>query len=135
MGEHPRPFADPGDGHTSTTQLAAWFAATEAAITHASPSTELWADTETYNATFDPQSIGTVVADMRGAQPYVSDFLSFSYDHYDSPLQVGPLYDETYRDYVSAGRVESTPPTTPTGLTATALNSFSIALSWTARHR
>jgi hypothetical protein len=121
-----------GDGHATTSQLATWYAATQAAITAASPNTRLWADTETYNTSFEPQSVGTVVADMQAEQPYVSDYLSFSYDHYDSPLQVSPLYDQTYRDYLSTGSVETTPPTTPAGLTATDVDALSIDLSWGA---
>jgi hypothetical protein len=121
-----------GDGHATTSQLATWYAATQTAIADASPDTQLWADTETYNTSFEPQSIGTVVADMQAEEPYVSDFLSFSYDHYDSPLQVSSLYDETYRDYLSTGSVPSTAPTTPTGLTATDVDALSIDLSWTA---
>jgi Domain of unknown function (DUF4434)/F5/8 type C domain/Domain of unknown function (DUF5109)/Fibronectin type III domain len=121
-----------GDGHATTSQLATWYAATQAAIEDASPSTQLWADTETYNTSFEPQSIQTVVADMEAEQPYVSDFLSFSYDHYDSPLQVSSLYDTTYRDYLASGSVETTPPSTPTGLTATDVDAQTIDLSWTA---
>jgi Domain of unknown function (DUF4434)/F5/8 type C domain/Domain of unknown function (DUF5109) len=121
-----------GDGHATNAQLATWYSATKAAITDASPNTQLWADTETYNTSFEPQSIGTVVSDMTQEEPYVSDFLSFSYDHYDSPLQVSPYYDQTYRDYLSTGSVDSTPPTTPTGLTATDVDALSTDLSWTA---
>jgi Domain of unknown function (DUF4434)/F5/8 type C domain/Domain of unknown function (DUF5109)/Fibronectin type III domain len=121
-----------GDGHATTQQLATWFAATQSAIQNASPSTQLWADTDTYNTSFEPMAISTVVADMTQEQPYVSDFLSFSYDHYDSPLQVSPYYDTTYRDYLSAGSVETSSPTTPTGLTATDVDAQTIDLSWTA---
>jgi len=121
-----------GDGHATNGQLASWYAATDTAITNASPSTQLWADTETYDTSFHPLAIAAVVADMGQEQPYVSDFLSFSYDHYDSPVQVGSLYDTTYRDYVTNGTVETNAPTTPTGLSATAANALTVNLSWTA---
>lgn len=121
-----------GDGHATNTQLATWYAATKTAITTSSPSTQLWADTETYDTNFHPLAISAVVADMQQEQSYVSDFLSFSYDHYDSPLQVGSLYDTTYRDYLSTGTVESSAPTTPSGLSAAAADALTINLSWTA---
>ena len=121
-----------GDGHATNAQLGTWYAATKTAITTSSPSTQLWADTETYDTNFHPLAISTVVADMQQEQSYVSDFLSFSYDHYDSPLQVGSLYDTTYRNYLSTGTVETSPPTTPTGLSATAADALTINLSWTA---
>ena len=69
---------------------------------------------------------------MDQEESYVDDFVSFSYDHYDSPQQVGTLYDTTYRNYVSSGTVETTTPSTPTGLTATATNPLTVNLSWTA---
>ncbi len=45
---------------------------------------------------------------------------------------MSPYYDTTYRDYLSAGSVETSSPTTPTGLTATDIDAQTIDLSWTA---
>lgn len=123
-----------GDGHATTGQLATWYGATQTAIEDASPSTQLWADTDTYtdNGAYEPMSVGSVIADMTAEQPYVSDFLTFSYDHYYSPLQGGGLYNTTYLDYLSSGSVESSPPTTPTDLSATDVDALTVDLSWTA---
>ncbi len=120
-----------GDGHATTAELATWYAATATAIANSTPATQLWADTETYDTGFRPLGISTVVADMAAEANYVSNFLSFSYDHYDSPLQVGPLYDTTYRDYLSSGSVEASPPSAPTA-SATAADALTIDVSWTA---
>lgn len=120
-----------GAGHAQTSQLAEWFGATKAAIPTGS-STQLWADAETFTPDFNPLGIGTVVADLKAEAPYVTRFWSFSYDHYDSPLVVNPLYDKVYRDYLSSGTVQNTAPTAPTGLTATARDPLTISLSWTA---
>ncbi|SEG96581.1 F5/8 type C domain-containing protein [Nonomuraea solani] len=121
-----------GAGHASVGQLAAWFAATKNAITAARPATKLWADTETFNLDFQPMAIKGVVDDMRAVQPYVTSYWSFSYDHYQSPLQVPAIHDRTYRDYLATGSVESTAPTAPSGLTATATNPLTVQLNWTA---
>ncbi|MGP3963859.1 DUF4434 domain-containing protein [Nonomuraea sp. 3N208] len=121
-----------GAGHATVGQLAAWFSATKNAIAAARPATKLWADTETFNLDFQPMAIKGVVDDMRAVQPYVSSYWSFSYDHYQSPLQVAPIHDQTYRDYAATGSVESTPPTTPSGVTATATDPLTVKLSWTA---
>ncbi|MEU7892459.1 DUF4434 domain-containing protein [Nonomuraea sp. NPDC049152] len=121
-----------GAGHASTGQLSDWFAATKNAISAARPSTQLWADTETFNLDFQPMGVKDVVADMQAVQASVSKYWSFSYDHYQSPLQVPAMYDTTYRDYLATGAVESTAPTTPTGLTATAASPLRVDLSWTA---
>ncbi|MGV9385461.1 DUF4434 domain-containing protein [Nonomuraea sp. NPDC003707] len=121
-----------GAGHATAGQLAAWFAATKNAITAARPATQLWADSETFNLDFQPMPIKGVVDDLQAVQPYVSSYWSFSYDHYQSPLQVAPIYDRTYRDYLATGSVESTAPTAPSGLTATATDPLTVTLSWSA---
>jgi chitodextrinase len=121
-----------GVGHATAGQLPAWFSATKNAITAGRPATQLWADTETLNLDFKPAFIKDVVADMQAVQQYVSNIVSFSYNHYDSPNQVANEYDITYRDYLTTGVVETIPPTVPGAPTATAANSITINLSWGA---
>ncbi|MFC4015117.1 DUF4434 domain-containing protein [Nonomuraea purpurea] len=121
-----------GAGHATTGRLAAWFAATKNAINAARPTTKLWADTETFTPDFTPMATKDIVADMRAVQPYVSGYWSFSYDHYQSPLQVAAVHDAAYRDYLATGSVETVAPTTPTGLTATATGPLTVSLSWNA---
>lgn len=121
-----------GAGHATTAQLATWFSATKSAITSSRPATQLWADSETFNPDFTPMSISQLIADLNAVAPYVTKTLSFSYDHYDSPLTVPSVYDTTYRNYLSSGAVESSAPTTPTGLTATSGGITSVNLTWTA---
>ncbi len=121
-----------GAGHATTAQLSTWFSATKSAITAGRPATQLWADSETFNPDFTPLSITHVVADLNAVAPYVTKTLSFSYDHYDSPLQVPAVYDTTYRNYLSTGTVETSAPTTPASPTATNAGITTINLSWTA---
>lgn len=121
-----------GAGHATTAQLATWFAATKSAITSARPATKLWADSETFNPDFTPMSIGQLVADLAAVAPYVSKTLSFSYDHYQSPLVVPAVYDTTYRNYLSSGTVETSAPSVPAGLTAASGGVTKVNLSWTA---
>jgi chitodextrinase len=70
--------------------------------------------------------------DMQAVQPYVSSYLSFSFNHYMSPQQVNPLYYKTYMDYLASGKVESEHPTKPSDLKAVPLDSTTISLSWKA---
>jgi hypothetical protein len=122
-----------GAGHATTDQLPAWFGATRQAIDDASPSTQLWADTETFTPSgsgFISMSTAQVVSDMRAVQPYVDHFWSFSYDHYYSPVVVNPAYDETYRAYLKTGSVDSEAPTAPRALIAAATGPQTVDLRW-----
>lgn len=95
-----------GAGHATTDQLATWFAATRAAIEQAGTSTELWADTETFTPGSQPMAVRDVVANMAAVDGYVSRYWSFSYNHYQSPRQVGPLYHQAYLGYLATGTVD-----------------------------
>jgi chitodextrinase len=121
-----------GAGHAATSDLGSWFAATLAAIDNVSSTTELWADTETFNLDFQPMDLQLVLDDMLAVEDYVTNYTSFSFNHYMSPQQVNPLYFTTYRDYVQSGIMDATAPTAPASLTATAAGSMTINLSWTA---
>ncbi len=123
-----------GAGHATVSQLPTWYQATQTAITTSAPSMQFWSDAETYVLVsgFHPMYISTLVADMKAEDPYVSNFLSFSFNHYMSPQQVNPVFYNTYLGYLSTQTVETSPPTAPTSLTATAVNSLTVNLSWTA---
>ena len=121
-----------GVGHARLCQLPPWFKATHDAIVHARPQMDFWSDTETFNEAGEPMFIQGIVDDMRAEQPYVSNFLSFSFNYYLSPQQANPLYYKTYLGYLRTGKVEHVAPTTPTNLTADSLDTTMIGLSWNA---
>jgi chitodextrinase len=123
-----------GAGHATVSQLPTWYQATQTAICTSAPGMKFWSDAETYVVVsgFHPMFISTLVADMNAEAPYVSNFLSFSFNHYMSPQQVNPVFDNTYLGYLSTQTVETTPPTAPTSLSATAVNSLTVNLSWNA---
>lgn len=123
-----------GAGNAQKSDLRVWFGAVRAAIRNANPEVEFWADTETFTSSggFHPMGIGSVVQDMRLVQDDVSNYLSFSFNHYISPQQVDPAYYRTYLNYLATSTVEGTPPSVPTNVSASATNSISIRLAWTA---
>jgi len=121
-----------GVGHATTKQLPEWFRAVHDAIHDARPRMQFWVDSETFNLDSEPMVTHKLVNDMRAVQPYVSNYLSFSFNHYMSPQQVNPLYYQTYLDYLATSKAESDPPTQPANLSATPLDSMDISLSWTA---
>ena len=95
-----------GAGHATKAQLPEWFSAVRNAIQNSRPRTEFWANTETFILGYEPRPIRSIVNDMCAVQPYVSSYLSFSFNHYISPQQVNPLYYQTYLDYLATGKVE-----------------------------
>jgi len=119
-----------GAGHATKNDLPAWFSAVGNAIQNSRPQMQFWADTETFNMDSEPQVIHSIVNDMRAVRPYVSSYLSFSFNHYLSPQQVNPLYYETYLKYLATGKVESVRPTMPMNLNSVAVDSTRIRLAW-----
>ena len=121
-----------GVAHATKAQLPEWFSAVRNAIRNSRRRTQFWADTETFTLDSEPMGIRSIVSDMCAVEPYVSSYLSFSFNHYMSPQQVNPLYYQTYLDYLATGKVDSVPPTTPTDLASVALDSHTIRLTWGA---
>jgi len=121
-----------GVGHATARQLPEWFSAVRDAVHQARPRMQFWVDSETFNGDGEPMVLHKLVNDMRAVQPYVSSYLSFSFNHYMSPQQVNPLYYRTYLHYLRTSKVESDPPTQPASLSAAALDSMTISLSWMA---
>jgi hypothetical protein len=121
-----------GVAHATKAQLPEWFSAVRNAIRNSRRRTQFWADTETFTLDSEPMGMRSIVSDMCAVEPYVSSYLSFSFNHYMSPQQVNPLYYQTYLDYLATGKVDSVPPTTPTDLTSVALDSHTIRLTWGA---
>lgn len=119
-----------GAGHATRAELPAWFSAVGNAIQNSRPRIQFWADTETFASGYQPRPIRSTVNDMCAVEPYVSSYLSFSFNHYMSPQQVNPLYFETYLGYLATGKVEDVRPTMPADLTSVALNSRTIRLKW-----
>lgn len=121
-----------GVSHANRSELPAWFGAVKNAIRKSRPKVRLWADTDTFNRDSEPMTIRSIVNDMCAVDAYVSSYLSFSFNHYLSPQQVNPLYDQTYLAYLATGKVEREAPTQPAGLTSVATNSTSVRLAWNA---
>lgn len=121
-----------GVAHATKAQLPEWFSAVRIAIQNSHRRMQFWVDTETFTSDSEPMGIRSIVGDMCAVEPYVSSYLSFSFNHYMSPQQVNPLYYQTYLDYLATGKVDSVPPTTPTDLTSVALDYQTIRLTWAA---
>jgi hypothetical protein len=123
-----------GAGHARTADLAAWFRSTDNAIAASRPSTRLFADTETFvmgSSGFQPMPVADFVAHMKAVQPYVDGYWSFAYSHYQSPQgPFGTAHHRAYLNYLATPAPDTTPPSAPATLSATANSPQRITLSW-----
>jgi len=74
--------------------------------------------------------LNELVEDMRAVNPFVSGFISFSYNHYTSPQQVNPVYHETYLSYRNTGIMDNLSPSTPKGLTTELIDKSTVKINW-----
>jgi hypothetical protein len=123
--------------HSTLAQLPTMFEATRRAIKSAHKDIKLWANTETYVENREgpteryPMLVGEIVADMRAVQPYVSNYVSFSFNHYLS-RPVYEAYYQTYRNYVVTGTLDALAPTAPSNLLVTDVDASAVNLNWKA---
>ena len=121
-----------GSGGLDISQVPEWFAALRAAV-NTKPGLAFWSDVETFvQADWTSATIGRVVKQMQLEQPYVDNYITFAYCHYDSPYNVNPGFNSTYLDYLDNGVVETTPPSAPGNFTANVDSNCSVNLSWDA---
>ena len=78
-------------------------------------------------------TLDRLVKQMDIASRYVENIITFSYNHYYSPVYVNPMFHNTYVDYLKNGHVlESEAPTAPTALTFSVDGDGNTVLSWQA---
>ena len=133
-----------GEGHADASTLGAWFTAMGNAFSAAGGNTELYSGSQTYvtgsSGTTTPLGVKTVVADISAAKPAAYTDWSASYFDYLSPyapynLDTGS-FSKAYADWAATGTGDGgdggVSPTTPTGVTATAVDPQSVTVTWSA---
>ncbi|WP_372660441.1 DUF4434 domain-containing protein [Cohnella sp.] len=96
-----------GAAHALPEHLPAWFSATRDAIERVGRPVAFWSDTETFrtlSGKFVPVEYPYIHQCMELVEPYVSNFTSFSFNHYMSPQQVDPKYYRLYRNFVDLNK-------------------------------
>lgn len=91
-----------GGGRVSVTEIGKWLAPLKLKITEVRPQTELWSDLETFTPDFLPAPISRVISQIKAEQNFVSNFTSFSFNHYDSPNNGRMLPYLQYKTYVDS---------------------------------
>jgi hypothetical protein len=93
-----------GGGQVSVTEIRNRLAALKRKITEVRPQTELWSDLETFTPSFSPAPISRVISQINAERGFVSNFTSFSFNHYDSPNNGHMLPYLQYKNYVESLR-------------------------------
>ena len=121
-----------GAGGLKLSEVADWFAALREAV-ETKPGMKFWSDVETFDHhDWTSATIDRFVAQMKIEQPYVEDYITFAYCHYDSPYNTDPGYHATYIDYIKNGSLETSSPTEPSQFNAVLQTNGNVALSWNA---
>jgi hypothetical protein len=121
-----------GAGGLKIDQVDEWFAALRKAV-DTKPGLLFWSDMETFDQTdWTSATVGRLVKQLKIEQPYVDDFITFAYCHYQSPNNTAAGYQLTYLDYLKNGVVETVAPVLPGGFNAVADSVGNVSLSWDA---
>lgn len=119
-----------GAGGLKLEQVPAWFAALQKAV-RTKPGLRFWADVETFHEDdWTSAPLDRFVAQMRAVQPYVEASVTFAYSHYYSPNVKPQGFQQTYRQYVQTGQLETMPPTAPRNVSAVRQPDGSVRLRW-----
>ncbi|HHW49480.1 MAG TPA: DUF4434 domain-containing protein [Clostridiaceae bacterium] len=119
-----------GAGGLNKGNYAKWFSELKKAV-DTKPGLRFWADIETFDIhDWTSITINDFVEKMEKLQPYVENFIAFSYSHYYSPNITNPGFHETYLDYVMNGIVENNPPSAPESVAAHIEGIRTVILNW-----
>jgi hypothetical protein len=119
-----------GAGGLKLSEVAGWFSVLrQAADTKAG--LLMWSDVETFiESDWTAATMDRFVAQMDSETPYVDNSITFAYCHYYSPYNTDPGFQSTYLNYLNTGYLETSPPTAPGSLTATAQGNGDVLLNW-----
>jgi|GEM_PF-673042 len=121
-----------GAGGLTLSELPAWYSALRTAV-DTKPGLKFWSDVETFDhRDWTSATIDRIIKQMQIEQPYVDNYITFAYCHYQSPYNTDPGYQATYIDYLNTGTLESTPPSVPANFTAVLNSNADAVLNWDA---
>ena len=121
-----------GAGGLNLSILASWFSALRQAV-NTKPGLVMWSDVETFDHhDWSSATMDRIIKQMQIEQPYVDNYVTFAYCHYQSPYNSDPGYQATYIDYIKTGSLEKNPPSVPENFTAVYNSNGDVELNWDA---
>ena len=119
-----------GAGGLKLDQVATWFSALRKAV-DTKLGLVMWSDVETFDGrNWTAAPLNRVISQMKIERPFVDNYISFAYCHYDFPHGKYTGFQQTYLDYLKTGSLEKISPTTPPNFTAVLEPDGNVRLKW-----
>ena len=90
----------------------------------------LFSPPATENTIFITSTLDRYTQQLDIASRYADNIITFSWNHYYSPLYVDPVFNDTYLDFLINGVLESQAPAAPTRIDTTLQSDGSLTLVW-----
>jgi len=118
-----------GAGGLTIDQVDEWFNALGKAV-KSKPGLKFWSDVETFDHTdWSSATIDRITRQVEIERPYVENYITFAYSHYNSPNSCDPGFHKTYMGYLKNGVLEQVPPSVPEQFTVV-FKTDSAIISW-----
>jgi len=121
-----------GAGGLELSSVPAWFSKLKQAV-DTKPGLKFWGNVETFISPYGVSApLSRVVEQLKAEKPYVEDFISFAYDHYNSPLIVHKDYNDSYIYYCNKGVLPLLPTPQPVKSVTVSKDGDGVKVSWVA---
>jgi len=121
-----------GAGGLELSSVPAWFSKLKQAV-DTKPGLKFWGNVETFISLYGVSApLSRVVEQLKAEKPYVEDFISFAYDHYNSPLIVHKDYNDSYIYFCNKGVLPLLPTPQPVKSVTVSKDGDGVKVSWVA---
>lgn len=121
-----------GAGGLELSSVPAWFSKLKQAV-DTKPGLKFWGNVETFISPYGVSApLSRVVEQLKAEKPYVEDFISFAYDHYNSPLIVHKDYNDSYIYFCNKGVLPLLPTPQPVKSVTVSKDGDGVKVSWVA---
>jgi hypothetical protein len=102
-----------GAGGLQLSEVDEWFAELKKAA-DTKPGLKYWSDVETFDHTdWSSATLDRVIKQVEIEKPYVENYITFAYSHYNSPYSCNTGFHKTYLDYLKNGELDNISPASP----------------------
>lgn len=115
---------------TQLENLDQWFGIYKQAISHR-PDMKLWANNENFvQSDWSSSTLDRLIKQLDITSKYAERHITFSYNHYYSPLNICDGFHKAYMQYVNEGEPKHIAPDSPVNITVKKSVNSSIEITW-----